>query len=121
MAADWLIKLVAQLNNTIRQIDIDEANRSIEYLEKLIVNSQVSGLQAVFSNLMEEQIKSKMLAEVRKDYVFKVVDPAVAPEKKSKPQRALIIIIAGFLGGIIGLIIILYRSGRQSYHARNPK
>jgi capsular polysaccharide biosynthesis protein len=121
MAADWLIKLVAQLNNTIRQIDIDEANRSIEYLEKLIVNSQVSGLQTVFSNLMEEQIKSKMLAEVRKDYVFKVVDPAVAPEKKSKPQRALIIIIAGFLGGIIGLIIILYRSGRQSHIARSAE
>jgi len=119
MAADWLIKFVEQLNNTIRQIDIDEANRSIEYLEKLIATSQVSGLQAVFSSLMEEQIKSKMLAEVRTDYVFKVVDPAIAPEQKSKPQRALIIIIAGFLGGILGLVIILYRSGKQSYLARS--
>jgi len=119
MAADWLRKFVAQLNNTIRQIDIAEANKSIAYLEKLIANSQVSGLQAVFSSLMEEQIKSKMLAEVRVDYVFKVVDPAIVPEKKSKPQRALIIIIAGFLGGVLGLIIVLYRSGKQSYLARS--
>jgi len=119
IAADWLGKLVTKLNNKIRKMDIDEANKSIMYLETLTMNSRVSGLQTVFSSLLEEQIKSKMLAEVRHDYVFKVVDPAIAPDKKAKPQRALIVIIAGFLGGIIGLIIVLYRSGKQSYHARN--
>jgi uncharacterized protein involved in exopolysaccharide biosynthesis len=118
LAADWLRKLVLKLNNKIRELDVDEANSSIEYLEKLANESPVSGLQMVFSSLLEEQIKSKMLAEVRQDYVFKVVDPAIAPDKKSKPQRALIIIIAGFLGGIIGLIIVLYRSGKKSHLAR---
>jgi uncharacterized protein involved in exopolysaccharide biosynthesis len=118
LAADWLRKLVLKLNKKIRELDVDEANSSIEYLEKLANESPVSGLQMVFSSLLEEQIKSKMLAEVRQDYVFKVVDPAIAPDKKSKPQRALIIIIAGFLGGIIGLIIVLYRSGKKSHLAR---
>ena len=74
-----------------------------------------------FSSLLEEQMKSKMLAKVRHDYVFKVVDPAIAPDKKAKPQRALIIIIAGFLGGILGLIVVLYRSGKQSHIARKLK
>jgi uncharacterized protein involved in exopolysaccharide biosynthesis len=62
-----------------------------------------------------------MLAEVRQDYVFKVVDPAIAPDQKSKPQRALIIIIAGFLGGILGMVIVLYRSGKKSHLARKQK
>jgi uncharacterized protein involved in exopolysaccharide biosynthesis len=121
LAADWLRKLVLKLNNKIRELDIEEANRSIEYLQKLATDSRVSGLQVVFSSLLEEQIKSKMLAEVRQDYVFKVVDPAIAPDQKSKPQRALIIIIAGFLGGIIGMVIVLYRSGKKSYLARKQK
>lgn len=121
MAADWLGKLVTKLNSEIRRMDIDEADKSILYLEKLTMDSRISGLQTVFSSLLEEQIKSKMLAKVRHDYVFKVVDPAIAPDKKAKPQRALIVIIAGFLGGVIGLIVVLYRSGRQSYLARNIK
>jgi LPS O-antigen subunit length determinant protein (WzzB/FepE family) len=121
LAADWLGKLVKMLNNKIRKMDVDEADRSILYLEKLTVNSRISGLQVVFSSLLEEQIKSKMLAKVRHDYVFKVVDPAISPERKAKPQRALIIIVAGFLGGILGLIVVLYRSGKQSHIARKFK
>lgn len=115
IAAKWLQKLVILINQTIRELDIEEADKSIKYLEQLIVESSISGLQNIFSGLMEEQIKSKMLAQVREDYVFKVVDPAVAPERKAKPQRALIIIIAGFLGGILGLMIVLYRSGKEAY------
>jgi uncharacterized protein involved in exopolysaccharide biosynthesis len=118
IAADWLGKLVTKLNNKIREMDIEEADKSILYLEKLTEESHISGLQAVFSSLLEEQIKSKMLAKVRHDYVFKVVDPAIAPDKKAKPQRALIIIIAGFLGGVLGLVIVLYRAGRQSHLAK---
>lgn len=114
MAADWATKLVKKVNEHIRQLDLKESNQSIEYLEKLIVESKVAELRNMFSNLMEEQIKSKMLASLRADYVLKVVDPAVVPETKSKPMRSLIVVIAGFFGGIIGLIIVLYRAGRKS-------
>jgi len=118
IAAKWTRDLVTMLNTKIRKMDRDEATESINYLKKLANESNVNELKRVFSSLMEEQLKSSMLAEVRKDYVFKVVDPAIAPELKSKPQRAIIIIIAGFLGGIVGLIIILFRAGKQSFAAK---
>jgi uncharacterized protein involved in exopolysaccharide biosynthesis len=118
LAAQWTRDLVAMLNKHIRNSDKVEAQESIEYLKELSQSSDVVELRRVFSGLMEEQIKSQMIAEVRKDYVFKVIDPAVAPELKSKPQRAIIIIIAGFLGGILGLIIILYRAGRENHLAK---
>ena len=50
-----------------------------------------------------------MLAEVRQEYVFKTIDPAVAPEEKSKPSRALICLIGAFFGAIFGVIIVLIR------------
>ena len=118
LAAEWTRELVDKLNETIRLRDKNEATESIAYLEKLSRDSNVHGLRSTFSSLMEEQIKSRMLAEVRKDYVFKVVDPAVVPELKSKPKRSIIIVVAGFFGGIIGIIIILFRSGREAYMAR---
>ena len=113
IAAKWTRDFVNMINEEIREKDKLEAEESINYLQDLISNSNVAELRNVFSKLMEEQIKSKMLAEVRQNYVFKVVDPAIAPENKSKPKRALIIIAGGILGGIIGIIIILYRSGRK--------
>ena len=121
LAAEWTTKLVDKLNESIRLRDKKEATESIAYLEKLSVESNVHGLRTTFLSLMEEQIKSRMLAEVRKDYVFKIVDPAVVPELKSKPRRSIIIIIAGFLGGIVGIIIILFRSGRQAYIAKQKR
>jgi len=118
LAAEWTTKLVELLNQHIRDLDKNEATQSIKYLNELAERSYISQLKKVFSSLMEEQIKSQMLTEVRKDYVFKVVDPAIVPELKSKPQRAIIVIIAGFLGGIIGLIIILFRSGKKAHLAK---
>lgn len=115
LAAEWTAKLVNKLNEAIRVMDKDEATESIQYLEQLSEEVYLQELKKAFSALMEEQLKSKMLAEVRKDYVFKVVDPAIAPELKDKPKRAIIIIVAGFLGGIVGLMIILFRTGRAAH------
>ncbi|REL26123.1 LPS O-antigen length regulator [Thalassotalea euphylliae] len=119
LAAKWVDGLVEKLNESIRLRDKQEATESITYLEKLSQDSNVQGLRSTFSSLMEEQIKSRMLAEVRKDYVFKIVDPAVVPELKSKPKRSIIVVVAGFIGGIIGIIIVLFRSGRKAYLASN--
>lgn len=118
LAAEWATKFVAKINDEIRMMDRDEASDSIAYLEKIAEESRVHELRKAFTSLMEEQIKSRMLTEIRKDYVFKVVDPAIAPELKDKPKRSIIIIIAGFIGGIVGLIIILFRTGRKEHIAR---
>ncbi len=120
LAAEWASKLVAKINNKIRVMDRNEASDSIAYLEKIAQESRVHELRKAFTSLMEEQIKSRMLTEIRRDYVFQVVDPAVAPELKDKPKRSIIIIIAGFIGGIVGLIIILFRTGSKEHLAKRP-
>ena len=50
-----------------------------------------------------------MLAEVRPEYVFKTIDPAVIPEEKSKPSRALTCVLGTFLGGMLGMVVVLIR------------
>lgn len=118
LASEWTNKLVVSINERLRTVDMLQSQKSIDYLNNLVKTSPQVKLQEVFSSLLEEQIKSKMLTEVRNDYVFKVVDKAIVPELKHEPSRALIVIIAGFLGGIIGIIIVLYRSGRTSHNTQ---
>jgi LPS O-antigen subunit length determinant protein (WzzB/FepE family) len=43
-----------------------------------------------------------MFSEVRDEYVFRTIDPAVIPEEKFKPKRALICIFMTLIGGVVG-------------------
>jgi LPS O-antigen subunit length determinant protein (WzzB/FepE family) len=61
-------------------------------------------------SLIEEQTKTLMLANVRDEYVFSTVDPAVVPELKDKPKRSLIVAVAIVLGGMFGLFGVLIGS-----------
>jgi uncharacterized protein involved in exopolysaccharide biosynthesis len=113
LSAQWANALVAKLNATMRTIDKKESGESIAYLKRLIVDTNVSELRKVFSVLMEEEVKSQMLAELKSEYSMKVIDPAIAPELKSKPKRLLIGIVVAFLGGIIGVIVVFVRAGKE--------
>jgi uncharacterized protein involved in exopolysaccharide biosynthesis len=66
-------------------------------------------MQSAFYQIVEEQTKSLMLAEVQEEFIFKVVDPAVVPELKAGPKRALICVLGTLLGGILGVVIALIR------------
>jgi LPS O-antigen subunit length determinant protein (WzzB/FepE family) len=66
-------------------------------------------MQTVFYQLIEEQTKTIMLAEVSQEYVLKTIDPANAPEEKAKPKRALIVVLGTMLGGILSVLIVLVR------------
>ena len=55
-----------------------------------------------------------MLADVRLDYAFKVIDPAVLPNEKDvvKPKTLIILIIGLVLGSLAALLVTILRDGR---------
>jgi LPS O-antigen subunit length determinant protein (WzzB/FepE family) len=59
-----------------------------------------------------------MLAQVREEYVFTAIDPAVVPEKKSEPSRALICILITMLGGMVSVVYVL---GRHYFKAERQQ
>ncbi len=109
VAKQWLFWLVAEINETMREQDKIEAQRSIDFLSKKLTETQLADMQTVFYQLIEEQTKTIMLAEVSKEYVLKTIDPANAPDEKAKPKRALIVVLGAMLGGIISVLIVLIR------------
>ncbi len=75
-------------------------------------------MQTVFYKLIEEQTKTQMLAEVNQEYVFKTLDPAVVPEEKAKPKRALMVVLGGILGGMLGIMLVLARHAMRRQKAQ---
>jgi len=109
IAKEWTDKLVKAINAHIQKQDRDEAIKSIEYLNAKINETDIADMQTVFYQLIEEQTKTLMLAEVSDEYVFKTLSPAKVSEEKSKPKRAFIAIFGFLLGGILSVIIVLIR------------
>ena len=109
VAQQWVTWLVDDINNTVREQDVDEANKSIDYLKAQISNTSLAELQTMFFELIQSQTETVMLAQVRPEYVFKTIDPAIVPELKSKPKRALICILGTMLGGMLAVLLVLVR------------
>jgi uncharacterized protein involved in exopolysaccharide biosynthesis len=53
-----------------------------------------------------------MLANVRMEFAFTVIDPAVPPERKDHPKRSLYVLFGLFLGFAIGVLAAYWRSAR---------
>ncbi|MEO3865735.1 Wzz/FepE/Etk N-terminal domain-containing protein [Rheinheimera fenheensis] len=109
LAQQWVSLLVTAINDEMRQRDLSEAQNSINYLTAQLDKTNIADVRAMLFSLIEEQTKTVMLANVRDEYVFKTVDPAVVAEKKAKPARALICILGVMLGGMLSVLIVLIR------------
>ncbi|OFZ97472.1 MAG: lipopolysaccharide biosynthesis protein [Betaproteobacteria bacterium RIFCSPLOWO2_02_FULL_62_17] len=67
--------------------------------------------QETLFDLMAKQYEMARLDEAREGAVIQVVDPAVVPERKSKPKRALVAVLATL---VAGFLLLLYVFMRQS-------
>ena len=109
VAQRWNQLIVQQINNFQREQKIQKADSAIEYLTKQRESNQLIKMDEIFSGLIEEQIKEKMLASVYDNYLFDVIQEPTLPILKSKPSRALICVLGTLLGGMLGLVIVLVR------------
>ena len=109
IAAQWVTWLVEDLNKLLKLKDIDQAERSIAYLQSEINNTSLSEMRSSLFELIQSQTQTIMLANASPEYIFKTVDPAVVPELKAKPKRALIAVLGTLLGGMLGVLIVLVR------------
>jgi LPS O-antigen subunit length determinant protein (WzzB/FepE family) len=109
IAKEWVDKLVKLINQHFQKQDKQDALKSIAYLKKQIEKTNVADMKSVFFQLIEEQTKSLMLAEVNDEYVFKILSPARVAEETTKPNRVVIVILGLLIGGLISIFIVLIR------------
>jgi uncharacterized protein involved in exopolysaccharide biosynthesis len=109
IAKQWVSWLIQDINKTMKLRDVVEANKSTQFLMNQLENTKIADIRTVLYKLVEEQAKTIMFANVRDEYVFKTIDPAIVPEQKFKPKRALICVLGVLLGGIFSTLLVLIR------------
>jgi len=111
LASRWANSLVKHVNSRLRAEAIQEAEKSISYLEKQLAETSTVEIQQAIYRLVEAQTKKKMLASTREEYAFSVIDPAVQPEEKVSPRRTVIValsIIGSMMLGVIAVFVLSY-------------
>ncbi|EIV1706763.1 Wzz/FepE/Etk N-terminal domain-containing protein [Vibrio parahaemolyticus] len=106
IAKEWVDWLIEDINIDMRKRAIDESSRNLKYLNEQLNRTSYSEMQSTFYKLIEEQMKSLMLAEAQEEYVFKIIDPSVVPENKAKPKRAIICILGTMLGILFSILFL---------------
>jgi uncharacterized protein involved in exopolysaccharide biosynthesis len=79
-------------------------------LQQLAVKSyrDIKAREAMMGVLVA-QYESARVDESREGPLIQVVDAAQAPERKSKPKRAIIVLVAAFAGLILGVLVAFVR------------
>ena len=110
VARDWVLAMLLGIESSVREKEVQEAERSIRFLKEESSENLLISLNEVFASLIEEQTKKIVLANASEEYVFEVIEPPVAAELKSEPKRALICILGCLLAGMLSLPYVLVKN-----------
>jgi uncharacterized protein involved in exopolysaccharide biosynthesis len=119
-AAAWANELVRRLNEEMRLRAVSRADAYVRYLEKELESTTTVETRAAIGRLIEAQVKQRMLALVSKEYAFRVVDKAMAPDRDdpARPNKLLMFIAGPLTGLVVGAMIVLLYDWRRSGQAR---
>lgn len=117
----WVDLLVENINKEIKRRDVEEAEKSIKFLREQLDKTPIAEMQTIFYELIEEQTKTIMFAEVRDEYVFKTIDPAIVPEIKVGPKKVLICAVGLFVGLVMGVFLVWVRHVAYVYKKSQMK
>ncbi len=113
--ASWANTLVEKLNKEMRSRAIRESERNLQFLEKQLSQTQAVEISQAVYSLVEHEVKSSMLAQVREEFAFRVIDEAIVPEENDFvwPNYGLLLAGGSALGLLFGLVFLFLRQISQ--------
>jgi uncharacterized protein involved in exopolysaccharide biosynthesis len=111
ISAAWANELVDRLNREMRSRALEQATKSLSYLDGELAKTNEVDTRAAISRLIEMQIRQRMMADVTEQYAFRVVDRATVVDKwdKIRPKKLQLILTGLVLGLVFGVFLAAFR------------
>lgn len=118
LAASWANEYVEMANERLRKRAIHESEQAIDYLNAQLGKVNIAEVRSAIFRLIEEQLKQQVLAKVRLEYAFKIVDPAVAPDSDDfdSPNPVLVTALTTILALSLCIFIIIVQNWKRHLH-----
>jgi len=111
IAAKWANELATRVNRELQARAIREAQASLNYLYAELGKATVLEVRQSIYKVIESQIKTAALANVREQYAYRIIDSAVAPDADdpASPKLLVMVLLGAVLGGMLGVVIVLWK------------
>jgi LPS O-antigen subunit length determinant protein (WzzB/FepE family) len=107
-AANLVNYFLTGLNNHMSNEAKRVAAINKKYLEDQLLKTADPLTKQKIYNMIAQQVETSMMAEVKENFTFKVIDPPKAPDKKIKPKRAMMVISSFLVSLVIGVMIVFF-------------
>jgi uncharacterized protein involved in exopolysaccharide biosynthesis len=101
----FLTALTDHMSSEARRV----ATINQKYLEEQLGKTADPLIKQKIYNLIAQQLETSMMAEVKENFAFKVVDPPRVPDKKIKPKRTqmalLSFVVSIFMGVFLAFVM----------------
>jgi uncharacterized protein involved in exopolysaccharide biosynthesis len=108
-AKEFLELIIREANALLRNRDMEESSQALRYLKSELSKTPLVEIRESINTLIESQLEIQMMAKINEDYILVEIEPPFVPEKKSKPRRSSIVILATIFGGLLSVMIVLVR------------
>lgn len=85
---------LAALNNHMSQESKRVAAINKQYLEEQLIQTTDPLIQQKIYTMIAQQIETSMMAAVKENFAFKIIDPPLVPDMKIKPKRAQMVVLS---------------------------
>ncbi len=79
-----------------------------KYLETQLTQNADPFIKQKIYMLIAQQIETVMMAEIKENFAFKVIDPPMAPDKKIKPKRVQMVMISFVVALFMGVFVAFF-------------
>lgn len=109
-ASDYIYFLVEMTNNLIRDKSLTDADAALDFLNMQIKTASNNSIKISASQLIQNQLDFKMKADIHKDYIASFINKPNIPSSKYSPNKNLYILIAGILGLLCSIFLVVVNS-----------
>jgi len=101
--------LIADLNEKLRLDTITQANANLEYLNQRLTTNQVAEIRVAIAQLVQNEMKRILLASGQTTQSFRVLDPAIQPERRYAPRVLLVSAFALLSAAMLSFFVVVIR------------
>ena len=107
--ADRLLNdIITTLKNHMTAEAIRIAKKKSSILKRELIKTSDPTIQQALYRLIVKQMARITTAKVSENFAFKVIDPPYSPDKKYKPKRKLIVILAFIMSLIFSIFLVFF-------------
>lgn len=108
IAANLVNYFLAALNDHMSSEAKRVAAINKKYLEEQLLQTTDPFIKQKIYSMIAQQLETSMMAEVKENFSFKVIDPPKVPDLKIKPKRVQMVMIAFIMALFMGVFVAFF-------------